>query len=81
MWNRMSSMFQIFNQFDDINNPNLYINLNGVQIFDSNRMGFVECKRIIRNVSNNWVDLNMSNGRRLVCTDNYPLDVVGKGNL
>ena len=54
-------------------NLNLYIDLENVQIYDSGKNKFVECKRIIRNVQNEWNKVYLSSGRVLDCTDDHPL--------
>lgn len=80
MWERFSMIFQVKHQYDD-SNPNLYIDLEMVQIYDTVRGSFTECRRIIRNISDKWVDINFSGGRRLLCTVDHPLEVVGKGTI
>lgn len=54
-------------------NLNLYIDLENVQIYDSGKNKFVECKRIIRNNQKDWNKVYLSNGRVLDCTDDHPL--------
>ena len=71
MWNRLSDRFEIKHQYSD-SNPNLYMDLNDVEIYDTDK-GFVNTERIIRNISSNWLDINFSNGRRLLCTEDHPL--------
>lgn len=74
MWNRLSSDFEVKHQFEDIENPNLYMDLDGVSIYDT-KEGFVETKRIIRNVSSNWVRVKIGTGidtRVIECTDDHP---------
>ena len=74
MWNRLSDFFEIKHQFSD-DNPNLYMDLTNVLIYDT-KNGFVNTRRIIRNVSTDWLDVNFSNGRRLLCTTDHPLTLV-----
>ena len=71
MWNRLSDSFEIKHQFTE-DNPNVYMDLTNVTIYDTKK-GFVNTKRIIKNVSKDWLDVNFSNGRRLLCTTNHPL--------
>lgn len=71
MWKRLSDSFEIKHQFT-LDNPNVYMDLADVTIFDTQK-GFVEANRIIRNISDNWLDVNFSNGRRLLCTTDHPL--------
>ena len=54
-------------------NLNLYIDLENVQIYDSGKNKFVECKRIIRNNQKDWNKVYLSSGRVLDCTDDHPL--------
>lgn len=71
MWRRLSDSFEIKHQYSEAN-PNLYMDLSEVTIYDTEK-GFVETKRIIRNVSSEWLDVDFSNGRRLLCTTDHPL--------
>jgi anaerobic ribonucleoside-triphosphate reductase len=77
MWNRLSDNFEIKHQYND-NNNNLYMDLTDVEIYDTEN-GFVNTNRIIRNVSNKWLDVHFSNGRRLLCTPDHPFEVINKG--
>ena len=72
-WERVctETPFEIKRQSDK--NLNLYIDLKNVQIYDSGENKFVECKRIIRNVQNEWNKVYLSSGRVLDCTDDHPL--------
>lgn len=72
-WKRVctETPFEIKRQSDK--NLNLYIDLENVQIYDSGKNEFVECKRIIRNVQNEWNKVYLSSGRVLDCTDDHPL--------
>lgn len=71
MWNRMSEAFEIK---DQINNENLYIDLEDVCIFDTSKNDFVKCLKIIKNADkDNWVRVKTSNGRLLTCTKDHPL--------
>ena len=72
-WKRVctETPFEIKRQSDK--NLNLYIDLENVQIYDSGKNKFVECKRIIRNVQNEWNKVYLSSGRVLDCTDDHPL--------
>lgn len=70
MWDRLSKYFPVRHQFDELN-QNLYIDLKNVFIYDTKK-GFVNTKRIIRNISNDWLDIKISNGRRLLCTSDHP---------
>ena len=54
-------------------NLNLYIDLENVQIYDSGKGKFVECKRLIRNKQVKWNKVYLSSGRVLDCTDDHPL--------
>lgn len=70
MWNRLSDFFEPKQQIKG--QPHLYMDLKKVEIYDTEK-GFVNTKRIIRNVSSEWVDLHLSNGRRLLCTPDHPI--------
>lgn len=77
MWNRLTDTFEVKHQYNE-NNPNLYMDLENVEIYDTEK-SFVNTKRIIRNISNNWVDVHLSNGRRLLCTEDHPFEILHKG--
>ena len=77
MWNRLSDNFKIQGQYSEYN-PNVYMELKDVQIIDTKK-GFVNVKKIIRNISDDWVDIHFSNGRRLLCTTDHPFSIIGKG--
>ncbi len=77
MWNRLSKSFDIKEQYSK---GNYYIDLNGIEIYDT-KEGFVNCRRIIRNDSSNWVKVKMSNGRIWTCTDDHPFEIIGKGEV
>jgi len=79
MWERLSEDFPIKHQFSE-DNPNLYMDLTDVEIYDTEK-GFVNTQRIIRNKSNDWVKVHMSNGRILLCTSVHPFDTVNRGRV
>ena len=70
-WRRLSDHFEVKHQFT-ADNPNLYMDLKDVLIYDTKK-GFVNTSRIIRNVSDEWIDLGLTNGRHLYCTSDHPL--------
>ena len=72
-WRRvcMETNFEVKRQSKK--NLNLYIDLENVQIYDSGKNDFVECKRIIRNIQKDWNKVYLSSGRVLDCTDDHPL--------
>ena len=72
MWNRLSDFFELHQQIKG--QPHLYMDLKDVEIYDT-EIGFVNTQKIIRNVSNDWVDLHLSNGRRLLCTSDHPITI------
>lgn len=54
-------------------NPNLYVETENLEIYD-NKVGFVKCKMINKNVNNNWVLLKLkseSEECEIKCTDNH----------
>ena len=77
MWSRLTDTFEVKHQYTE-DNPNLYMDLNNVEIYDTEK-GFVNTKRIVRNISDNWIDVRLSNGRRLLCTSDHPFEVINKG--
>lgn len=79
MWEIMSFEFEEKEQFEIHNNPNLYIDLEGIDIYDTKLKSFVPCHRIIRNVSTKWIDITFSNGKTISCTIDHPFEIDGKG--
>lgn len=73
MWKRMSENFKV--KIQPAGPKHLYIDLKGVEIYDKEK-SFVNTERIIRNTSNKWVDVHLSNGRRLLCTEDHPITTV-----
>ena len=78
MWYRLSDYFKVKHQSE--NSPHLYMDLLNVEIYDTEK-GFVNTKRIIKNLSDDWVDVHLSNGRRLLCTSDHPFEIIGKGEV
>lgn len=78
MWERLKDYFTVKEQYPGSQWKNDYMDLTGVEIYDTEN-GFVNTERIIRNFSDKWVDVHFSNGRRLLCTQDHPLEIHGKG--
>lgn len=78
MWTRLSDYFEIKQQISGDNN-NLYIDVDGVQIYDT-QDGFVDVKKVIRNLSSEWVNVKMAHGRSLICTTDHPFHT-GRGRV
>lgn len=76
MWNHMSSMFNIKKQFKETDDY-LYIDTEGVEIYDT-KEGFVNNKRIIRNVSDDWCIVKHESGE-LLCTVDHPFETINRG--
>ena len=70
MWNRLSDYF-ISKQQIDGNNENLYLEVDDVKIYDTEK-GFVPVKKVIRNTSSEWLNVKLSHGRSLICTIDHP---------
>ena len=75
MWKMMSEMYLIKKQ---LNGKDEYIDLKGVQILDTKK-GFVDCYRIIRNYSKEWLKIYFSNGQSILCTKDHPFDTENRG--
>lgn len=78
MWDRMSSSFEVMHQYNE-DNPNLYIDLENVYIYDTKLGDFTVCNRIIRNISNSWCIVNIDGGKRLLCTNDHPFETENRG--
>lgn len=72
MWNRLRQDFKVQHQGSK-DNPNLYMDLSGVEIYDSSKNKLITTERIIQNVNqNNWVMIKISDGRMITCTKDHP---------
>lgn len=82
MWEEMSKKFEVKHQFSD-DNPNLYIDLEGVSIYDTKNR-YVNCQRIIRNTLPEHTKLYtvvLSNGYKVTCTFDHPFDTENRGRV
>lgn len=70
MWRRLSDYFSSKQQING-SNENLYLDVNDVKIYDTEK-GFVAVKKVIRNTSSEWLNVKMSHGRSLICTTDHP---------
>lgn len=70
MWNRMASYGKVQTQ---PNGKDYYIDTDDVEIYD-NKDGFVKNYRIIKNHSNEWLNIKFSNGRSIKCTKDHPFE-------
>lgn len=70
MWNRLSDYFEINEQVEG-NSKNLYLGVRDVQIYDT-KNGFVNVKKVIRNTSDQWINVKIQHGRNLLCTTDHP---------
>lgn len=77
MWDRFSDYFTVRHQYYNKDNVNLYMDLEDVYIYDTKK-GYVRAERINRNVSSQWVDVHLSNGRRLICTSDHVMSIIKK---
>lgn len=75
MWNRMSHKFVVSPQ---PNYSDLYIDLTNVQIYDM-KLGYVDCYRIIRNMSDKWRDITIGDNWHLLCTHDHPFSTENRG--
>lgn len=78
MWDRLAHLYNPKQQ--DCGGDNLYMDLSDVSIYDT-KEGFVNCKRIIRNTSADWLNIKMSNGRVLTCTPDHPFSTENRGRV
>lgn len=65
------------------NGIDMCIDVDNIKIKDSHKgkVEYVDCKRIIKNSNNKWLRLKFTNGRILECTDDHPLEIIGKGRV
>lgn len=72
MWQRTSEYSDVHRQIPSTDDY-LFFDADDIQIFDMNH-GFVDVKRVVRNLSSHWIDV-VSSGRKLLCTVDHPLPV------
>ena len=72
MWQRTSEYANVCRQIPDTDD-HLFFDADDMQIFDM-KHGFVDVKRVVRNLSTQWVNI-VSSGRTLTCTVDHPLPV------
>lgn len=70
MWDRLADYYTVKEQYKDSVN-NLYMDVTNVKIYDTEK-GFVNVQRVIRNLSDEWVNVKLSHGRSLLCTPDHP---------
>lgn len=75
MWDRISDEIADKGQSFD-NDVNRIINLteSDVQIWDTKLKNFTWVKYLVRNMQDNWCDVNISNGRKLRTTLDHPFE-------
>ena len=82
-WNRISGFCEVKPQpCDDGHGKYLYVDLStyNVTIYDT-KEGFVKVKKLIRNYSNSWNTVKMTNGRSWLCTTDHPFEIIDKGEV
>lgn len=73
-WNRFSQTYG--SHLQPGREKDYYCDLRGIEVFDTIENKFVECHRIIRNVSNEWVKIELDDSREFICTIDHPLTTV-----
>lgn len=77
MWRRLSYEFPTKLQHPD--HKDMYMDVKGVSIWDNNLGEFTEVYRVIRNISDSWLNLKFSNGRSLRVTRDHPFETKNRG--
>lgn len=75
MWKIMSDIYPVKKQ---LNGKDEYIDLKGIKIMDTKEKE-VDCYRIIKNYSKEWVKVHFSNHQILTCTSDHPFDTENRG--
>ena len=75
LWNRMSGKYPEQKQNTGVNDD-VFIKPDNVEVYDSTNSKFVPVRFITKNVNKKWVNVKLSGGRYLTCTDDHPLVVV-----
>ena len=72
MWCRLCDSFEI-KQYTLGSLKSLYLDttMGNLEIYDT-KDGFVKVKKVIKNISENWMNVKLSHGRSLVCTSDHP---------
>ena len=73
-WNRFSQTYGSYLQPG--REKDYYCDLRNVEVFDTIENKFVECHRIIKNVSNEWLKIELDDSREFICTIDHPLSTV-----
>lgn len=60
IWNMLSKDFEVKPQFDINDNPNVMMDLSNVKVWDNKESKFVDCFRIIKNDSEDWLRVEFS---------------------
>ena len=74
-WNRLKKLYPVKDQTNPINK---YIDMDGVEIYDTVK-GFVPCRRMIRNVQSHWMQVTLQNGRTIRVTEDHPFETENRG--
>lgn len=74
-WNVLTFTNEIMPQTKG--SPNVYMDTPGVKVFDPKR-GFVDCNKIIRNISEDWCKITLDNGATVHCTADHPWETVNR---
>ena len=75
MWDRFVQIFTVVTQPNGVDK---YIDLENVKIYDS-KEGFVDCNKLIRNMQEDWIDVSIHGGRRIVVTADHPFETENRG--
>lgn len=89
LWNTtISSLWDAYELFENyevkLQNPNdtryKYIDIENDEIYDTIN-GFVKLKRIIKNYTEDWLNVTFADGKILKCTFDHPFYIIGKGRV
>ena len=75
-WERTGKYFE---ELIQPNGTDKYRDLENAEIWDSKKQEYTPMLRIIKNRTDEWLELTFSNGRQLDCTLDHPFEVEGKG--
>lgn len=79
MWERTSLSYPTKIQPGRINDEYRDTSDTGLEIWDNAKKDFTDVKRIIRNKTEDWLELTFSNGRILDCTLDHPFETQNRG--
>lgn len=77
-WSLMETMFPVKRQKKE-DFRYLYMDVEGIEIFDTKKNDYVKVYRFIRNVSTKWIAVQFSSGKGIMVTEDHPFSTENHG--